>query len=162
MKTSKLRAHLKNEIEQIEGELLGQASMFLYNWTEGSWTPPPLTDEQITEITRRAEEVEQGEAEMISMEKFQEELEERYGYVRDDSEEYRVKREQEEKEDLIQMLDEINHEHLIWFQIFLESRRLHTVWNELPEEAMASIQRGKADVVAGRYSDAFDYLKKHG
>ncbi|SMO39997.1 addiction module protein [Gracilimonas mengyeensis] len=162
METEKLRERLKEEIQQLEGDLLQYISMFIYNWTEGSWTPPPLTDEQLEEIKRRAEEIEHGEVEMISSEELWKSLKEKYGFVREDQEEYLLEREQEEKEDLRRMLDELNRKHLIWIEVFLESHRSSSGWEELPEAAKASILRGKEDAKAGRHSDAFKYLKEHG
>lgn len=162
METEKLRAQLKKEIQQLEGELLQLTSMFIYNWTEGSWTPPPLTKEQLAEIKRRKGEIERGEAKMKSMEEVWKELEKKYGFVREDSEKYRAEREQEEKEDLTHMLDELSRKYLIWLEVFIDSHRVKSGWDDLPEEAKASILRGKQDVKAGKYSDAFEYLKEHG
>lgn len=162
METEKLRDRLKKEILQLEGELLQYTSTFIYNWTEGSWTPPPLTDEQLEEIKRRAEEVERGEVKMISSEEFWKGLKEKYGFVREDQEKYKTEREQEDKEELARMLEELNRKHLIWLESFLESHRSTSGWEDLPEAAKASILRGKEDARAGRHTDAFKYLKEHG
>lgn len=162
MEIEKLRSVLKKEILQLDGELLKLTSMFIFNWTEGSWTPPPPTKEQIAEIKKRSEEVKRGEVELIDIDEFWNKLREKYGYVREHQENYQAEREEEKREKLATMLEELNRDHLLWLDIFVGSHKSKSGWDSLPEEAKSAALRGKEDAKEGRFTDAFEFLQNHG
>lgn len=155
-------AHLKETISKLEGENLQLASMFLFNWTEGPWTPAPLTPEQVAEIKKRADDLKSGKTKAISSEEVFKELEEKYGFVREKGAEYEAKREKEERARLLKMIGHISREHLIQFDVFLESYRQKSTWKSLSVEGQESILRGMEDSKKGNLTDAFEYLKTNG
>ncbi|MEX0719261.1 MAG: hypothetical protein WD059_01250 [Balneolaceae bacterium] len=156
----KLQEEVADKIRIYEGELLQLASMFLYNWTEGPWTPNPLTPEQIKELEKGIEEAESGLT--YTMDEVYKIFEEKYGYAREKSVEYEAEQDEALRRELMKMLDYISLEHLIRLDIFLESHEKPSAWKELSKENQASIQRGKEDSKAGRVTDAAEFLKKHG
>ncbi|MAO64947.1 MAG: hypothetical protein CL666_08090 [Balneola sp.] len=161
METSRLKAHLKEKILKSEGELLSLISMFIYNWTEGPWTPPPLTKEQIKELQKRIEEVEKGEVETLSWEEMKAEFEEKYDIVFERGEEYQNKREKKDRDECIGMLEYISREHLILLDMFLESHHAAHSNSKLSEEELKAIQRSRKEFEEGRFMDAFEFLDSH-
>lgn len=162
METEKLREIIKEEISQLEGDMLQLASMFIYNWTEGPWTPAPLTSDQIAELERRIEEVESGETELISMDEVLEEFREKHGLVREEGEQFRIQKNEKERGDLVEMLNHVSRAHLHRLNSFLESYKEVTKWEGLDERTKESIQRGMSQAKAGKLTDAFEFLKNHG
>jgi|GEM_PF-2431448 TPP-dependent 2-oxoacid decarboxylase len=158
MDLEQLKIKLRSQIQTSESEQLQLISFFIYNWTEGTWTPDPLTKEQIEELKRRVDQLERGEVETVSMEEVLEELKQKYGFVRDESEAYKLAHEQEERKELSKMLEEISKEQLIQLQIFLDSQSVNDGFKELSASDRQSINRGKKDSEEGRLVDAFEFL----
>lgn len=162
METSELKAHLREKITESSGELLSRISMFLYNWTEGPWTPPPLSEEQIQEIKRRSEELEKGEVQTVSWEDVKAEFKEKYGVVFEKGEEYQKKKEQEDREDCIEMLEHISREHLLLLDMFLESHKQKNSGSKLSESEREAVQKSRTEIAEGRFMNAFKFLDLHG
>lgn len=162
MEIHELRSHLKEEINTAEEDLLGLISLFLYNWTEGPWTPPPLSKEQIEEIEKRAEAFEKGKSEAIPMEEVFEELEKKYGFFREEGETYKLGREKEVRAELMKMLQHVNREQLLQLEMFLESHKQNKQERRLTKTERLAIKRGQLDSKEGRLSDAFEFLSVEG
>jgi hypothetical protein len=159
MDRNKFLAHLKKRVRHLSGEELNLASMFLYNWTKGPWTPASLSDEQLSVLKKRVKEIEDGEVEPVSMEEVWQKFEEKYGYVREGKESYEAERKRELLNELPDMLDQISTQDLIWFDIFLRSHTKKDNLQPLRPEERASIERGLEDAKAGRLTDAFEFLR---
>lgn len=160
MDTNELRAHIKKEIEHFDEDMLRLASMFIYNWTEGPWTPEPLTPEQIEKLEKRIDEAESGET--YSTEEIFKVLEEKYGIVKDESEEYRVARLAELKHEVQNLLEYVGERDLTRLDIFLTSHSKKSNWGNPDIEEQGSLLRGIEDADAGRLTDLSVILEKYG
>lgn len=46
MGKEELKLHLESQVKHFSSEMLHLTAMFIYNWTEGPWTPPDLSKEE--------------------------------------------------------------------------------------------------------------------